>query len=136
APRWQLVVWLHVVEGFTTPTLGERLGLSPAAAEIIAARALDALRQAVARSADAADPECAEALPHLAARARGVLPPERAEHVDAHVESCGHCAAVAATVAGAGAHLLAAVLVRGGVAAATDDIAAPVLTFLPPATGA
>ncbi|MFJ6653495.1 sigma-70 family RNA polymerase sigma factor [Microbacterium sp. NPDC091313] len=143
--RWQEVLWYTEVEQLKPAEIAPLLGLKSTAVAQLAFRAREGLREAWIRqhvTAVGDDPECRWALDHMGAYARGNLGSRDRKRMQAHLDECERCAAVAAearhvsrrlvftllplVVGGAAAGALLPAL-QGGGAASAAMLAAPPL---------
>ncbi|WP_223693503.1 sigma-70 family RNA polymerase sigma factor [Leifsonia poae] len=96
--EWQEVLWYSEVEGLAPRDIAPLVGRSPNATAALAYRAREGLRQAwVQAHVAGAEPgtDCRWTLDQLGAHLRGRLPRRHRARVDAHLDECVRCAAVA-----------------------------------------
>src|ERR1700712_2125389 len=118
--RWQTVLWHTQVEGQSAAEVGILLGMAPNAVTSLAFRAREGLREAYlqAHLAETADNSCQVTVNRLGACARGGLSKREKSQVDAHLETCERCRALAAELTEINSSLrgLLAPLLLGGAA--------------------
>lgn len=122
--RWQAALWYTEVERLPPRQAAPLLGLTANAAAALAVRARDALRSAWVEAhvnRELAEAECRSTLERLQRYQRGKLTARATREVEAHLDRCESCAAVAAESTVLNRQLgliLAGVLLGGGGAAA------------------
>jgi RNA polymerase sigma factor (sigma-70 family) len=96
--RWQTVLWHLQVEGQSAAEVGVLLGMAPNAVSSLAFRAREGLREAYlqAHLAETAAERCRTTVDRLGAWTRGGLSKREKAQVDAHLEECDRCPALAA----------------------------------------
>jgi RNA polymerase sigma factor (sigma-70 family) len=98
--RWQAVLWHTEVEGQSPQEVAPILGLTPNGVSSLAYRAREGLRQAYLQAhLDAPEPRCRAAAEKLGAWTRGGLAKREKAQVEAHLDSCERCRALAAELA-------------------------------------
>ena len=119
--RWQAVLWHTQVEGESPAKVGLLLGMAPGAVSSLAFRAREGLREAYlqAHLAETAAEQCRTTVERLGAWTRGGLSKREKTQVDAHLEDCDRCRALAAELqeVNSGLRGLLAPLLLGGAAA-------------------
>jgi RNA polymerase sigma factor (sigma-70 family) len=119
--RWQVVLWHTQVERQSPAEVGVLLGMSANAVTSLAFRAREGLREAYLRAhlADTAAERCRTTVDRLGAWVRGGLSKREQAQVDAHLDECDRCRALAAelTEINSGLRGLLAPLLLGGAAA-------------------
>jgi RNA polymerase sigma factor (sigma-70 family) len=119
--RWQAVLWYTQVDGMSPAEAGVLLGMSANAVTSLAYRAREGLRESYlqAHLTDTAAERCRTTVDRLGAWARGGLSKREQAQVDAHLEECDRCRALAAELAeiNSGIRGLIAPLLLGGAAA-------------------
>lgn len=95
--RWQVVLWHTEVEGEKPADVAPLVGLSPNGVAALAYRAREGLRQAYLQMHVAAvlDESCRWTTEHLGGYVRGGLTTRQEAKIEAHLESCERCPAVA-----------------------------------------
>lgn len=121
--RWRAVLWYTVVEGLPPREAAPLLGISPNGVSALALRAREGLQSAwVEEHADMqlADLACRTTRRRLQNFQRGKLPARQSREVEAHLDSCEACAAVAAefTMLNRQLALVLSLVVLGGGSAA------------------
>ncbi len=118
--RWQTVLWHTQVEGQSPAEVGLLLGMAPNAVSSLAFRAREGLREAYlqAHLAETAAERCRTTVDRLGAWTRGGLSKREKAQVDAHLDECDRCRALAAELAeiNGGLRALLAPLLLGGAA--------------------
>lgn len=91
--RWQTILWLTSVEGYSHEQVGEHLGIKASAVASLAFRARGGLRQAYLAEHihDTSDPACLAILSQLPSYARDRLSPRRRRLVEQHLDTCASC---------------------------------------------
>ena len=129
--RWQTVLWHTQVEGQSAAEVGVLLGMAPNAVTSLAFRAREGLREAYlqAHLAETADDACHTTVDRLGAWARGGLSKREKAQVDAHLETCERCRALAAELGEINSSLrgLLAPLLLGGAAIGYISTLGPVV---------
>ncbi len=99
--RWQAVLWHTEIEGQSPQEIAPILGLTPNGVSSLAYRAREGLRQAYLQVhlADCTDPRCQATAERLGAWTRGGLVKREQTKVEAHLDTCGPCRALAAELA-------------------------------------
>ncbi|MDQ2847299.1 MAG: sigma-70 family RNA polymerase sigma factor, partial [Actinomycetota bacterium] len=119
--RWQAVLWYLSVEGYSPAKTGELLGLTPNAVTSLAFRAREGLRESYlqAHLADTEADECRGMVSRLGAWTRDGLSKRERALVDAHLQTCDDCRALAAELqeVNSGLRGLLAPVLLGGAAA-------------------
>ncbi len=121
--RWQAALWYHEVEGMKPAAIAPLLGVSPNGVSALLLRAKEGLRErfliAHLAAVDGARDECRWTAERLGARARGTLARRERRRLEAHLEVCADCSAMAFEVADVsrGLRLVVAPLVLGGAGA-------------------
>ena len=119
--RWQVVLWHTQVERQSPAEVGVLLGMSANAVTSLAFRAREGLREAYLRAhlADTAAERCRTTVDRLGAWVRGGLSKREQAQVDAHLDECDRCRALAAelTEINSGLRAILAPLLLGGAAA-------------------
>lgn len=119
--RWQAVLWYLTVEGHTPEEAGKLLGLTANAVTSLAYRAREGLREAYlqAHLSETDADRCRQVVARLGAWTRDGLSARERATVDAHLEVCDDCRALAAelTEVNSGLRALLAPLLLGGAAA-------------------
>jgi RNA polymerase sigma factor (sigma-70 family) len=120
--RWQTVLWHTEIEGQSPAEVGPILGLTANGVSALAYRAREGLRQAylqvhLAGTAESAD-RCRATVERLGAWTRSGLSKRETAQVEAHLDGCERCRALAAELADVNGSLRAVVapLVLGSVA--------------------
>lgn len=128
--RWQTVLWHMQVEGQSAAEVGVLLGMAPNAVSSLAFRAREGLREAYlqAHLAETAAERCRTTVDRLGAWTRGGLSKREKAQVDAHLEECRRCPALAAELSeiNTGLRGLLAPLLLGGAAAGYLSTLGPV----------
>ncbi|WP_143343105.1 sigma-70 family RNA polymerase sigma factor, partial [Crossiella equi] len=96
--RWQAVLWYTEIEGQNPAEIAPLLGLNPNGVSALAYRAREGLRQAYLQVhlADTENDRCRATVQRLGTWARGRLSKREAAQVDAHLDGCAQCRALAA----------------------------------------
>lgn len=119
--RWQTVLWHVQVEGQSPAEVGVLMGMAPNAVSSLAFRAREGLREAYlqAHLAETAAQQCRTTVDRLGAWTRGGLSKRERAQVDAHLQVCDRCPALAAELSEINTSLrgLLAPLLLGGAAA-------------------
>ncbi|WP_053732195.1 sigma-70 family RNA polymerase sigma factor [Nocardia sp. NRRL S-836] len=119
--RWQTVLWHTAIEGQSPGEVGPLLGLSANGVSAMAHRAREGLRRAYLQAHVARDPSerCRATVAKLGAWTRGGLSARESIQLDAHLDRCADCRAIAGELADVNGALRAVVapLVLGGAAA-------------------
>jgi RNA polymerase sigma factor (sigma-70 family) len=99
--RWQAVLWHTEVEGQSPAEVAPILGLTPNGVSALAYRAREGLRQAYlqAHLADIKEARCRATVDRLGAWTRGGLSRREKAQVEAHLDECARCRALAAELA-------------------------------------
>ncbi len=99
--RWQAVLWHTEVEGQSPAEVAPILGLTANGVSALAYRAREGLRQAYLQVhlAETTDRQCRTAAERLGAWTRGGLAKREKAQVEAHLDSCERCRALAAELA-------------------------------------
>ncbi|MFE9746995.1 sigma-70 family RNA polymerase sigma factor [Saccharothrix saharensis] len=99
--RWQTVLWQTEIEGQSASELAKLLGLTANGASALAYRAREGLKTAYlqAHLADNPTTRCRATVAKLAAWTRGGLTKRETAQVEAHLDECGTCRAMAAELA-------------------------------------
>ncbi|GAA0526672.1 RNA polymerase sigma factor [Saccharopolyspora subtropica] len=103
--RWQTVLWHIEIEGQTPAQVAPLLGLSPNGVSALAYRAREGLRQAylqvhLGQLADESGAQrCRATVDRLGAWTRGGLSKRETAQVEAHLDGCDRCRALAAELA-------------------------------------
>ncbi|PPK69785.1 sigma-70 family RNA polymerase sigma factor [Actinokineospora auranticolor] len=120
--RWQAVLWHTEIEGQSPAEVAPLLGLSPNGVSALAYRAREGLKQAYLQVhlAQSDDERCRATADRLGAWVRGGLSKRETAQVEAHLDECERCRALAAELAdvNSGLRLFIAPLVLGPLAAA------------------
>lgn len=121
--KWQEVLWYSEVESMTPRQIAPLIGLSPNAVSALTLRAREGLRVAWIKahlSSTSAEPECLWTLGKLAAWSRGTMSQRLKTRIEAHLEGCPQCRAVAeeASTVNSSLALILLPLVAGVVGAA------------------
>jgi RNA polymerase sigma factor (sigma-70 family) len=136
--RWQAVLWHTQVEGESPAKVGALLGMAPGAVSSLAFRAREGLREAYlqAHLAETAAEQCRKTVESLGAWTRGGLSKREKAQVDAHLETCDRCRALAAELeeVNSGLRGLLAPLLLGGAAAGYLATLGPVAPLAAPGT--
>src|SRR6478735_2318748 len=136
--RWQAVLWHTQVEGETPAQVGALLGMAPGAVSSLAFRAREGLREAYlqAHLAETAAEKCRSTVERLGTWTRGGLSKREKAQVDAHLETCERCRALAAELeeVNHGLRGLLAPLLLGGAAAGYLATLGPVAPLAAPGT--
>jgi RNA polymerase sigma factor (sigma-70 family) len=100
--RWQAVLWHTEVEGQTPAEVAPILGLTPNGVSALAYRAREGLRQAYLQVhlAESDNERCRATAERLGAWTRGGLSKRETAQVEAHLDECERCRALAADLAG------------------------------------
>src|SRR6478609_1046376 len=134
--RWQAVLWHTQVEGETPAQVGALLGMAPGAVSSLAFRAREGLREAYlqAHLAETAAEKCRSTVDRLGAWTRGGLSKREQAQVEAHLEECDRCRALAAELeeVNHGLRGLLAPLLLGGAAAGYLATLGPVAPLAAP----
>ncbi|MFV0532720.1 MAG: sigma-70 family RNA polymerase sigma factor [Cumulibacter sp.] len=111
--RWQTVLWHTEIEGESPAQVAPLLGLTANGVAALAYRAREGLKQAFlqAHVADVATDDCKVTNSRLGAWSRGGLSIREQRQVDAHLQVCDRCAAVAAEISDLGTGLRGVVAV-------------------------
>ncbi|MGZ3144280.1 sigma-70 family RNA polymerase sigma factor [Lentzea chajnantorensis] len=119
--RWQTVLWHTAIEGQSPGEVAPILGLSANGVSAMAHRAREGLRRAYLQAHVARDPaeRCRATVAKLGAWTRGGLSARESMQLDAHLDRCAECRAIAGELADVNAALRSVVapLVLGGAAA-------------------
>ncbi|MGW0523513.1 sigma-70 family RNA polymerase sigma factor, partial [Crossiella sp. NPDC003009] len=96
--RWQAVLWYTEIEGHNPAEVAPLLGLNPNGVSALAYRAREGLRQAYLQVhlADTDNGRCRATVERLGAWTRSRLSKREAAQVEAHLDSCEQCRALAA----------------------------------------
>ncbi|NIJ14021.1 RNA polymerase sigma factor (sigma-70 family) [Saccharomonospora amisosensis] len=140
--RWQTVLWHTEIERQSPAEVAPLLGLTPNGVSALAYRAREGLRQAYlqAHLAETEQQRCRATVSRLGAWTRHALSRRERAQVEAHLDRCPRCGALAAELADVNSALRAVVapLVLGGLVAdylaTTGAGAAKELAAQPPAT--
>jgi RNA polymerase sigma factor (sigma-70 family) len=99
--RWQAVLWHTEIEGQSPQEVAPILGLTPNGVSALAYRAREGLRQAYLQVhlAETPDRHCRAAAEKLGAWTRGGLARREKAQVEAHLDTCERCRALAAELA-------------------------------------
>lgn len=99
--RWQAVLWHTEVEGQSPAEVAPILGLTANGVSALAYRAREGLRQAYLQVhlAETTDRHCRAAAEKLGAWTRGGLAKREKAQVEAHLDTCDRCRALAAELA-------------------------------------
>jgi RNA polymerase sigma factor (sigma-70 family) len=99
--RWQAVLWHTEIEGQSPAEVGPILGLTANGVSALAYRAREGLRQAYLQVhlAETTDRHCRAAAERLGAWTRGGLAKREKAQVEAHLDTCDRCRALAAELA-------------------------------------
>ncbi|MGP4021114.1 sigma-70 family RNA polymerase sigma factor [Saccharopolyspora sp. 5N708] len=104
--RWQTVLWHVEVEGQTPAQVAPLLGLTPNGVSALAYRAREGLRQAYLQvhlgqldAAESGVEQCRAAVDRLGAWTRSGLSRRETAQVEAHLDGCDRCRALAAELA-------------------------------------
>ncbi|MCE7000757.1 sigma-70 family RNA polymerase sigma factor [Saccharothrix sp. S26] len=99
--RWQTVLWQTEIEGQSASELAKLMGLTANGASALAYRAREGLKTAYlqAHLAGNATNRCRATVAKLAAWTRGGLTKRETAQVEAHLDECGTCRAMAAELA-------------------------------------
>ena len=99
--RWQAVLWHTEIEGQSPQEVAPILGLTPNGVSALAYRAREGLRQAYLQVhlAETPDRHCRAAAEKLGAWTRGGLAKREKAQVEAHLDTCDRCRALAAELA-------------------------------------
>ncbi|MGW5052854.1 sigma-70 family RNA polymerase sigma factor [Actinokineospora sp. NPDC004072] len=120
--RWQAVLWHTEIEGQSPAQVAPLLGLTPNGVSALAYRAREGLRQAYLQVhlAETDAQSCRAATERLGAWVRGGLAKRETAQVEAHLDQCDRCRALAAELAdiNGGLRVFIAPLVLGTGAAA------------------
>ncbi|MFC7617610.1 sigma-70 family RNA polymerase sigma factor [Actinokineospora soli] len=120
--RWQAVLWHTEIEGQSPAEVAPLLGLTPNGVSALAYRAREGLRQAYLQVhlAETEEQNCRAAAERLGAWVRGGLSKRETAQVEAHLDQCDRCRALAAELSdiNGGLRVFIAPLVLGTGAAA------------------
>ncbi|WP_344965452.1 sigma-70 family RNA polymerase sigma factor, partial [Crossiella cryophila] len=96
--RWQAVLWYTEIEGHAPAEVAPLLGLNPNGVSALAYRAREGLRQAYLQVhlADTENSRCRATVERLGAWTRSRLSKREAAQVEAHLDTCEQCRALAA----------------------------------------
>ncbi|WP_447007742.1 sigma-70 family RNA polymerase sigma factor [Saccharothrix isguenensis] len=99
--RWQTVLWHTEIEGQTAAQLAPMLGLTANGASALAYRAREGLKTAYLQAHLERNPtnRCRATVAKLGSWTRGGLNRREAAQVEAHLDECVHCRALAAELA-------------------------------------
>lgn len=99
--RWQAVLWHTEIEGQSPAEVAPILGLTANGVSALAYRAREGLRQAYLQVhlAETTDRHCRAAAERLGAWTRGGLAKREKAQVEAHLDTCDRCRALAAELA-------------------------------------
>ncbi|MBE1467580.1 RNA polymerase sigma factor (sigma-70 family) [Kibdelosporangium phytohabitans] len=99
--RWQAVLWHTTVEGLSPVEVAPILGLTPNGVSALAYRAREGLRQAYLQVhlAESTSERCKATAERLGAWTRDGLSKRETAQVEAHLEECERCRALAAELA-------------------------------------
>ena len=99
--RWQAVLWHTEIEGQSPAEVAPILGLTPNGVSALAYRAREGLRQAYLQVhlSETTDRHCRSAAEKLGAWTRGGLAKREKAQVEAHLDTCDRCRALAAELA-------------------------------------
>ncbi|MEV4319308.1 sigma-70 family RNA polymerase sigma factor [Actinocrispum sp. NPDC049592] len=99
--RWQAVLWHTEVEGQSPAEVAPILGLTPNGVSALAYRAREGLRQAYLQVhlAESDNDRCRATAERLGAWTRGGLSKRETAQVEAHLDECARCRALAAELA-------------------------------------
>ena len=99
--RWQAVLWHTEIEGQSPAEVAPILGLTANGVSALAYRAREGLRQAYLQVhlAETTDRHCRAAAERLGAWTRGGLAKREKAQVEAHLDDCARCRALAAELA-------------------------------------
>jgi RNA polymerase sigma factor (sigma-70 family) len=99
--RWQAVLWHTEIEGQSPGEVAPILGLTANGVSALAYRAREGLRQAYLQVhlAETSDRSCRAAAERLGAWTRGGLAKREKAQVEAHLDTCDRCRALAAELA-------------------------------------
>jgi RNA polymerase sigma factor (sigma-70 family) len=99
--RWQTVLWQTEIEGQSATELAKLLGLTANGASALAYRAREGLKTAYLQAHLAHNPtnRCRATVAKLAAWTRGGLTKRETAQVEAHLDECSTCPAMAAELA-------------------------------------
>jgi len=119
--RWQAVLWQTEVEGRSPAELAPRFGLTTNGVAVLAHRAREGLKKAYLQAHLERDPagRCRATVARLGAWTRSGLARRETTQVEAHLDRCGECRALAAELADVNGTLravVAPVLLGSGVA--------------------
>jgi RNA polymerase sigma factor (sigma-70 family) len=117
--RWQTVLWLGEVEGYSYAEIGRELGLREGAVTQLLHRAREGMRQAYLKlHASYATGECGRIRPLLVKYVRGKSGARDCAQVEQHLDNCPECAAAAGKLRQLNRRMGAAIVaaVAGGVA--------------------
>ncbi|RJQ73248.1 sigma-70 family RNA polymerase sigma factor [Pseudonocardiaceae bacterium YIM PH 21723] len=96
--RWQMVLWHTAVEGQSPAAIAELLGATPNSVSAMAYRAREGLRQEylqVHLAQESVDQQCRNVVARLGAWARDGLSRRERSQVEAHLDTCDSCRALA-----------------------------------------
>ncbi|MEV4647049.1 sigma-70 family RNA polymerase sigma factor [Saccharopolyspora sp. NPDC049357] len=98
--RWQMVLWHVEIEGESPAKVAPLLGMTPNGVSALAYRAREGLKQAFLQvhlgNLDAEQERCRENVERLGAWTRGGLAKRETSRVEAHLDDCDRCRALAA----------------------------------------
>jgi RNA polymerase sigma factor (sigma-70 family) len=98
--RWQMVLWHVEIEGESPAKVAPLLGMTPNGVSALAYRAREGLKQAFLQvhlgNLDAEQERCRENVERLGAWTRGGLAKRETSRVEAHLDDCDRCSALAA----------------------------------------
>ncbi|TWP48515.1 sigma-70 family RNA polymerase sigma factor [Lentzea tibetensis] len=99
--RWQNVLWHTAIEGQSPGDVAPLFGLTPNGVSAMAHRAREGLRKAYlqAHVADSPSARCRATVDNLGAWTRGGLSRRESAQLDAHLDTCGTCRALATELA-------------------------------------
>ncbi|GLY52889.1 sigma-70 family RNA polymerase sigma factor [Lentzea sp. NBRC 102530] len=99
--RWQMVLWHTEIEGQSPAEVAPLLGLTANGVSALAYRAREGLKQQYLQMhlAETATERCKATVDRLGAWTRGGLSKREATQVEAHLDECGRCRALAAELA-------------------------------------
>ncbi|WP_406691310.1 sigma-70 family RNA polymerase sigma factor [Saccharopolyspora sp. ID03-671] len=128
--RWQMVLWHVEIEGESPAKVAPLLGMTPNGVSALAYRAREGLKQAFLQvhlsKLDAEQERCRANVERLGAWTRGGLAKRETAQVEAHLDDCDRCRALAAELAeiNGALRVFIAPLVLGGSATTTGYLAA------------
>src|SRR5262245_6341660 len=142
--RWQDVLWHTEIEGQSPAEVAPILGLTANGVSALAYRAREGLRQAYLQVhlAETSDRHCRAAAERLGAWTRGGLAKREKAQVEAHLDTCDRCRALAAELADVNGAMrgyvapLVLCIAAAGYIAATGVIKVATVTTAATATGA